>query len=283
MKLSPGLLAESRESNINDPPNIEPVKQELTRIANAVHAAYHELPKDFGGHIHVGMGASGSATSKIDKFAEDVILKYLDDEEIELNVLSEEAGFIDRGAKSVLVVDPIDGTMNCTKGIPFFSVSLAIGKSKLSDCDFALVKNLSSGDTYFARRGGGAELNGHRIGVSKYDGDDGMFIIYNNKDSASETENVRKLSSRVRSFGAASLEMCMVAEGAAQALYMNCAKFQRMIRVIDIAASCLILREAGGEVVDLEGKKLEMEFNLQDRKNFLAYGDPRIKEMVLRG
>ena len=283
MKLSSGLLAESRESNINDPPNIEPVKQELTRIANAVHAAYHELPKDFGGHIHVGMGASGSATSKIDKFAEDVILKYLDDEEIELNVLSEEAGFIDRGAKSVLVVDPIDGTLNCTKGIPFFSVSLAIGKNKMSDCDFALVKNLSSGDTYFARRGGGAELNGHRIGVSKYDGDDGMFIIYNNKDSAPETEKVRRLSSRVRSFGAASLEMCMVAEGAAQALYMNCAKFQRMIRVIDIAASCLILREAGGEIVDLEGKKLEMEFNLQDRKNFLAYGDPRIEEMVLRG
>jgi fructose-1,6-bisphosphatase/inositol monophosphatase family enzyme len=277
------LLAESRESNINDPPNIEPVKQELTRIANAVHAAYHELPKDFGGHIHVGMGASGSATSKIDKFAEDVILKYLDDEEIELNVLSEEAGFIDRGAKSVLVVDPIDGTLNCTRGIPFFSVSLAIGKSKLSDCDFALVKSLSSGDTYFARRGGGAELNGHRIVVSKFDSDEGVFIIYNNKDSAPETENVRKIVSKARSFGAASLEMCLVAQGAAQALYMNCAKFQRMIRVIDIAASCLILREAGGEVVDLEGDKLDMEFNLQDRKNFLAYGDPRIKEMVLRG
>ena len=283
MKLSSGLLAESRESNINDPPNIEPVKQELTRIANAVHAAYHELPKDFGGHVHVGMGASGSATSKIDKFAEDVILKYLDDEEIELNVLSEEAGFIDRGAKSVLVVDPIDGTLNCTRGIPFFSVSLAIGKSKLSDCDFALVKSLSSGDTYFARRGGGAELNGHRIAVSKFDGDEGVFIIYNNKDSAPETENVRKIASKARSFGATSLEMCMVAQGSAQALYMNCAKFQRMIRVIDIAASCLILREAGGEVVDLEGNKLEMEFNLQDRKNFLAYGDPRIKEMVLRG
>lgn len=258
------------------------MKQELTRIANAVHAAYHELPKDFGGHIHVGMGASGSATSKIDKFAEDVILKYLDEEEIELNVLSEEAGFIDRGAKRVLVVDPIDGTLNCTKGIPFFSVSLAIGKNKLSDCDFALVKSLSSGDVYFARRGGGAELNGHRIKVSKFDGDDGVFIIYNNKDSAPETENVRKIASKARSFGAASLEMCLVAQGSAQALYMNCAKFQRMIRVIDIAASCLILREAGGEVVDLEGDKLDMEFDLQDRKNFLAYGDPRIKEMVLR-
>ena len=277
------MLAESRESNINDPPNIEPVKQELTKIANAVHAAYHELPKDFGGHIHVGMGASGSATSKIDKFAEDVIIKCLDEEEIELNVLSEEAGFIDRGAKRVLVVDPIDGTLNCTRGIPFFSVSLAIGKNKLSDCDFALVKSLSSGDAYFARRGGGAELNGHRIGVSKYDRNDAVFLMFDGVDAAPESERVKLMASRVRTMGCASLEMCLVAQGSAQAHYMNCANFKRMIRVIDIAASCLILREAGGEVVDLEGKKLEMEFNLQDRKNFLAYGDPRIKEMVLRG
>jgi len=66
-------------------------------------------------------------------------------------------------------------------------------------------------------------------------------------------------------------------------LYMNCANFNRMIRVIDIAASALILREAGGEVVDLAGNKLDMRFDLMDRKNFLAYGDPMVKEMVLRG
>lgn len=273
----------NQESNINVSSNIEPVKTELTRIANAVYTAYHELPKDYDGHIHVGKGASGSQTSKIDKFAEDVILKYLNEEEIGLNVLSEEAGFIDRGGSQVLVVDPIDGTLNCTKGVPFFSVSLAIGKSRLSDCDHGLVKNLFTGDTYDARRGGGAELNGHRIGISKYDIDEGLFIIYNHKDSEPETDRVKRMVSKVRSFGAASLEMCMVAQGTAQALYMNCAKFERMIRVIDIAASCLILRESGGEVVDLEGERLDMRFDLQDRKNFLAYGDPRIKEMVLRG
>jgi fructose-1,6-bisphosphatase/inositol monophosphatase family enzyme len=63
---------------------------------------------------------------------------------------------------------------------------------------------------------------------------------------------------------------------------MNCTKFDRMIRVIDIAASCLVLREAGGEVVDMEGRKLDMALDLKDRKNFLAYGDPKVKEMVLR-
>ncbi|MFY9606410.1 MAG: inositol monophosphatase family protein, partial [Thermoplasmata archaeon] len=193
------------------------MKQELTRIANAVHAAYHELPKDYDGHIHVGMGASGSATSRIDKFAEDVIVKYLDEEHIELNVLSEEAGFIDRGAKKVLVVDPIDGTLNCTRGIPFFSVSLAVGRNRLSDCDYALVKNLFTGDCYYAQRGRGAELNGHRIGVSKYDRDDAIFIMFDGRDAAPESEEVKLLASRIRTMGCASLEMCLVAQGSAQA------------------------------------------------------------------
>ena len=50
---------------------------------------------------------------------------------------------------------------------------------------------------------------------------------------------------------------------------------------IDIAASALILREAGGEIVDLEGKVLDMPFDLVARSNFLAYGDPRAKEVLL--
>ncbi len=258
------------------------MKSELTKIADEVYSAYKQLPKDYDGHLIVGKGASGSSTSKIDKFAEDAILAYLDDKELPLNVLSEEAGYIDRGGKKTLVVDPIDGTLNCTHGIPFFSVSLAVGAKKMSDTEFGLVKNLYTGDTYFARRGGGAELNGHRIAVSKYVRDDSIFIMFDGKDADPDSARVKEIPSRVRTMGCASLEMCLVAQGAVQAHYMNCSNFRRMIRVIDIAASCLIVREAGGEVVDLEGNKLDMGFDLEDRKNFLAYGDPRVKELVLR-
>lgn len=259
------------------------MKAELVHIADEVQRAYSALPKDFGGHVEVGRGASGSATSRIDKFAEDTVLKYLDDHKVRLNVLSEEAGFVDRGSDRILVLDPIDGTLNCNRGIPFFSISMAIGRSVLSDCDFAVVRNLATGDTYSARRGGGAELNGHRIGVSKYRSDDTVFIMFDGKDTDQDTQRVKLLANRVRTMGCASLEMCLVAKGAVQAHYMNCTNFKRMIRVVDIAASCLILREAGGDICDLQGNKLEMAFNLEDRKNFLAYGDPKVKELVLRG
>jgi len=151
----------------------------------------------------------------------------------------------------------------------------------MADCDHALVRNLFSGDTYYARRGGGAELNGHRIAVSKFNRDDSLFLMFDGRDVAPESEKVKAMASRVRTMGCASLEMCLVAQGSAQAHYMNCTKRSRMIRIVDIAASCLILREAGGEVVDLAGNKLDMELSLDDRKNFLAYGDPKIKELVL--
>jgi fructose-1,6-bisphosphatase/inositol monophosphatase family enzyme len=151
----------------------------------------------------------------------------------------------------------------------------------MADADLALVKNLYTGDTYHARRGGGAELNGHRIGVSKYARDDSVFTVFDGRDVAPETEKVKALATRVRTMGCASLEMCLVAQGSVQAHYMNCTNHSRKIRIVDIAASCLILREAGGEAVDLRGAKLDMELSLDDRKNFLAYGDPKVKELVL--
>jgi fructose-1,6-bisphosphatase/inositol monophosphatase family enzyme len=257
------------------------VKAELIAIADEVMAKYQALPKDFAGHLPVGRGASGSSTSKIDKLAEDAVLALMDERDIRLNVLSEEIGFVDRGAKKTLVLDPIDGTLNCTRGIPFFSISMAVCSKTMADCDHALVRNLYSGDTYYARRGGGAELNGHRIGVSKYNRDDSIFLMFDGRDVAPESERVKTLASRVRTMGCASLEMCLVAQGSAQAHYMNCTNHSRMIRIVDIAASCRILREAGGEVVDLKGGKLDMRFSLDDRKNFLAYGDPKVKELVL--
>ena len=257
------------------------MKAILNAIADEVMTKYRELPKDFAGHVKVGRGASGSETSRIDKFAEDAVLEHLDREGIELNVLSEEIGHVDRGAKKTLVLDPIDGTLNCTHGIPFFSVSMAVCTDSMSDCDYALVRNLYSGDSYAARRGGGATLNGHRIAVSRYREDESIFIVYDGKDAAPETERVRQTPSRVRTMGCASLEMCLVAQGAVDGHYMNCSNPRRMIRIVDIAASALILREAGGEICDLEGQRYDVKLALDDRKNFLAYGDGVVKELVL--
>ena len=90
-----------------------------------------------------------------------------------------------------------------------------------------------------------------------------------------------KRSSRVRAIGCASLEMALVAQGRFDAYYFHADAYEKGIRIIDIAASALVLREAGGEIVDLEGKVLDMPFDLAARSNFLAYGDARAKEVLL--
>jgi fructose-1,6-bisphosphatase/inositol monophosphatase family enzyme len=90
-----------------------------------------------------------------------------------------------------------------------------------------------------------------------------------------------KHSSRVRAIGCASLEMTLVAQGRFDAYYFDAEEREKGIRIIDIAASALILREAGGEIVDLEDRALDMPFDLKARSNFLAYGDARAKEVLL--
>ena len=63
------------------------------------------------------------------------------------------------------MLDPVDGTRNAYRGIPFYSVSLAIGTSKISDIEYGIVKNIPTGDVFTAEKHHGAFLNNARIRV----------------------------------------------------------------------------------------------------------------------
>ena len=71
---------------------------------------------------------------------------------------------------------------------------------------------------------------------------------------------------KVRSLGSSSLEMCMVAIGALDFFVIG----KEFIRVVDIAASTLILREAGGLVTNIYGEELDMSFSLDERSSVVA-------------
>ncbi len=150
----------------------------------------------------------------------------------------------------------------------------------MMDLEHGIVQNLVTGDVYEAVKGGGATLNGKRLRVRRYDPKNGALLVYVGKYAHPQTMEVIHMSNRTRAMGCASLEMCMVAEGKFDAYYMNAQVHKKSIRVVDIAASALVLREAGGELIDLQGNKLDMPFDLEARSNFLAYGDEKVKEMV---
>ena len=125
----------------------------LQEMALAVEGVMVEHTSDSSVFDSVGMGADGTETLRIDELAERAILDIVETVPDGLNVLSEEVGWLDKGATNTLVVDPIDGTYNASVGIPFYSVCLAVGNRRFSDVEEALVYNLVSGDTYSAAKG----------------------------------------------------------------------------------------------------------------------------------
>ncbi|MBC7128295.1 MAG: inositol monophosphatase [Thermoplasmatales archaeon] len=219
----------------------------------------------------IEMGADGTPTNYIDKIAEDIALKIIGKEG---NILSEECGFIDNGCEYTFVIDPIDGTRNAIAGIPFYGVSVAIGKEKLKDVSYGIVKNIPTGEIFEAIAGKGAFLNKKIIRVKKRNNPFLCLVL-----GESGNEKTWRLSNKhhVRAMGAAALEMCLVACGAAQAYFMG----KKSLRVTDFAAASLIVEEAGGIVRDENGEELDLPLDLKVRSGVIAGCDEEILKVLI--
>lgn len=224
----------------------------------------------------VGLGADGTITRFIDKLAEDAAFKVINKSNVKVNVLSEEAGFIDNGGKYTFALDPLDGTRNAYRGIPFYSVSIGVGKKCISDVEYGVVKNIPTGDVFTAEKGFGAFLNGKRFCVPEVPDKELLSSLALGKNYDKVTLRFAKRD-KVRSLGSSSLEMCMVATGGLDYFIVG----KEYLRVIDIAASTLILREAGGFVTNISGKDLDMPFDLEERSSVAAACNMElIKEII---
>ena len=252
----------------------------LSDIADAVEEAIKKLPPACKGQC-IGMGADGTPTSQIDKVAENTVLSFIERNKVKLNILSEEIGFVDNGAEDTLVLDPIDGTSNAVAGVPLFTISMAVGKGSLADVHTAYLRNLVTGDVISAERGKGAYKNGSKVCVRKPNMADLFLMIYLGNGAHPSAFRLAKRVKSSRAYGCASIEMALVAEGQADGFMMRAEKYSRAIRVVDIAASALILREAGGDIFDLEGKPLDMPFDVSARANFIAFSDRKVYDFIL--
>lgn len=250
----------------------------LDDLAWAVQDALNTLRGDPAEIL--GRGADGAPSSRLDRVAEKAVLERLKARKTKFNVLSEEAGFVDLGGDALLVLDPVDGTHNALRGVPAFSVSLAVGQGRLSDIEEGLVRDLVSGATYRATAGGGATLDGKPIHVRRFDPKDMLFSVYLGSNAADESARVAAKARRVRHLGAASLDLCLVAKGAADLYYMHSKEARLKLRACDIAAGTLIVREAGGQVLDLAGRQLDMPLTVDAHTDLIALGDPKTLEVI---
>src|SRR3954470_14721384 len=124
-----------------------------------VRAVLVELPTRAEREPVVGAGLGGDDTTAVDKAAEDAILARLRDLD-DVTIVSEEVGQLGNGSP-VVGVDPIDGSLNAKRGIPYFSVSIAVADGPtMGDVHFGYVYDFGSREAGVARRGAGAPLTG---------------------------------------------------------------------------------------------------------------------------
>lgn len=226
----------------------------------------------------VGLGADGTVTKYVDKFAEDIALQIIKKSKLKANILSEEAGFVDNGSDYTFVLDPVDGTRNATRGIPFYSVSLGVGKTCLNDIEYGVVINIPTGDVFTAEKNHGAFLNNRRIAIPEIPCNEILSSLTLGVNCDEKTLGLAK-KDKVRSLGCASLEMCMVATGGLDYYIVG----REYIRVTDIAAATLIVREAGGAVTNIKGENLNMSFNLDERSSIVTACNKGFIKKILSG
>ncbi|MEK6975546.1 MAG: inositol monophosphatase family protein [Candidatus Thermoplasmatota archaeon] len=249
-------------------------------LADAAFKAWGDVKADPRRHDKVGNGAGGNPTSRADKVLEDAILAAA--KGLKLSVLSEEAGLVpQKGSRRMAVVDPLDGSRNAGRGIPFHCTSVAIGPAgkdgRLADIEAGVVQNLVTGDLYTAVKGKGAFANGAPVKRGKFDSREvivGMIADY----ASTEIEEAHaRRGHHIRDLGSAALELCLVGTGAMDAFLVR----KPWLRVIDIAAATLFCREAGGTVIDpATGRGLDMPLDMTARAGLIAANNPQALEAV---
>ena len=190
----------------------------------------------------VGDGVGGDETTAIDAAAERVILERL--RAIDgATIVSEEVGLVEGGGRLRIVVDPIDGSLNAKRGIPFFSLSVAIAEGDtMDDVVFAYVYDFGSGEEWLAEQGKGASLNGADLGPI-YPKDEIEILSFEATLTSSVAEKAAAMvgfAYRLRIMGSLALSLCHLAAGRVDAV---CSL--KAARAVDIAAAQLLVRERG--------------------------------------
>jgi fructose-1,6-bisphosphatase/inositol monophosphatase family enzyme len=162
-----------------------------------------------------------------------------------LGVLSEESGRHHPERDVYAVIDPVDGSSNASRGIPWFATSVAVVDP--DGLRAAVVVNQASGVRYSASRGGGAFRDGARLAVSATTEMRDAFLAMNGWSP--EYLGWRQY----RALGAAALDLCLVAEGAIDG-YLDCADSNH--GPWDYLGGMLVLLEAGGVITDLRDRPL---------------------------
>lgn len=181
-------------------------------------------------------------------------------------VLSEESGWSGpSGSGLTVVLDPVDGSTNASRHIPYWATSLCVvdGDGPV----VALVVNQATGVATTAVRGEGARRDGEVIGPRKVERVEDAVVVLSGRP------RVWLAWKQFRALGSAALSLCDVASGAVDGFVDGGAWHA----VWDYLGGLLICQEAGAELIDAAGRELVV-LEADARRHLLAAGTPALLE-----
>jgi myo-inositol-1(or 4)-monophosphatase len=229
--------------------------------------------------VYDGVGEGGDHSLVIDRRCEDAVfteLETLAEEGASFVAVSEErgeVGFGDGDRTRVVVIDPIDGSLNARRTLPAHSLSIAVASgTSMADVEFGYVYDFGAGEEFVATRGEGATLDGEPIEV----GEDREKLELLGLESAEPEWALPALEAlagkvyRLRVVGSLAITASYVAAGRFDAM-----TGLRPCRSVDVAAAQLIVREAGGLFAFGDGDHGDAPLDLDARYSVAAAAGER--------
>ena len=222
----------------------------------AAQKASRKLLRDFGELENLQVSQKGPAdfVSSADKTAEATLRQELRKARPNFGFLLEESGeIVGQDTSNRWVIDPLDGTTNFLHGIPHFAISICLERD--GDPYAGVVYQPVHDEMFWAEKGQGAFLNGHRLRVSgRGKIDEGLFATGiplrgapDHAEFMAQLQTVMVVSGGVRRAGSAALDLAYVAAGRYDGYWEN------RLSPWDIGAGIVLVREAGGYVSDIKG------------------------------
>ena len=227
-------------------------------------------------------------TMQFDREAEDIIIRGLIESGQGFEIMTEErpAFLTSHDPSYRIIVDPVDGSTNVSRGIMTAGVSLAIlsidEPITPESVQWALVGELYSGTVYQAQRNWGAFCNGHRCQVSKTRQIEHCLAGVNcdgrDPDVLQKLLIERPPLGNVRRSGSSAMDAVYVANGAYDA-YIDTGD---VLTAESFLASLSIVLEAGGIISDQYGKPLRPVSNLTEGFSLVVAGTRELHNELLR-
>lgn len=229
----------------------------VTPMINAVKKAGDLALVHFRSNMEVYKKRDGSVVTEVD-FASEKLLKQ------ELGALIPGAGFFaeesgaTQGNEYLWVIDPIDGTKNFQRGLPYFCITVALMYKQ--DIIAAVTYAPLIKDLFYAQKGCGAWLNGSRLSLESRDWQHGGVLAVvsggciqreNRLHSIQEACKSIATGVRFRVYGAAALDLAYAAAGMLDVVIFEQAKWW------DIAAGVLLIQESGGLAISYKGEQIK--------------------------